>query len=306
MQDLNWNDVRVFLAVADAGQLGRAAQKLKLDPTTLGRRLKRLEQRLEVTLFERNKQGQALTEAGEALLAKAEGMAELARKIEDVSVLHSGLSGTLRLSVSEGFGSQFLTPYLKAFAKQHPALTIELVASSGFLSPSRREADIAVMLSRPKAGPVLCRKLSDYRLKLYASHSYLQQHGNPATLADLDRGHSFISYVPDLLYAPELNYLDDFHSGIEAQVRSSSINAQYKLVESGAGIGVLPCFIADRSTGLSAVCPEKFIERSLWIVTHRDTQTLAKVRAGKDWLRQCVTQGRERLLPVPASSAVDR
>src|SRR5688572_9776801 len=137
MQDLNWNDVRVFLAVADAGQIGRAAQALKLDPTTLGRRLKRLEQRLEVTLFERTREGQVLTEAGESLLAKAEGMAELARLIDEVAISHSGLSGTLRLSVSEGFGSQFLTPYLNAFAVQNPALKIELVANSGFLSPSR-------------------------------------------------------------------------------------------------------------------------------------------------------------------------
>jgi DNA-binding transcriptional LysR family regulator len=297
MQELNWNDVRVFLAVADAGQIGRAAQKLKLDPTTLGRRLKRLEQRLEVTLFERTRNGQVLTEAGEALLAKAEGMAELARMIDEVAVSHSGLSGTLRLSVSEGFGSQFLTPYLSSFAKQHPALTIELVANSGFLSPSRREADIAVMLSRPKAGPVLCRKLSDYRLKLYASHSYLDQHGTPESPADLEQGHNLVSYVPDLLYAPELNYLDDFHAGIEAQIRSSSINAQHQLVESGAGIGVLPCFIAERSNNLRVVCPEKAIERSFWIVTHRDTQNLAKVRAGKEWLAHCVTHGRERLLP---------
>ena len=297
MQDLNWNDVRVFLAVADAGQLGRAAQKLKLDPTTLGRRLKRLEQRLEVTLFERTRSGQVLTEAGEALLTQAEGMAELAHRIDEAAVSHSGISGTLRLSVSEGFGSQFLTPYLHSFAQQHPALTIELVGNSGFLSPSRREADIAVMLSRPKAGPVLCKKLSDYRLKLYASRSYLEQHGTPETPTDLQQGHTLVSYVPDLLYAPELNYLDDFHAGLEAQIRSSSINAQHRLVEAGAGIGVLPCFIADKSTNLVVVCPEKIVERNFWIITHRDTQGLSKVRAGKEWLAECVRQGRQRLMP---------
>ncbi len=297
MQDLNWNDVRVFLAVADAGQIGRAAQSLKLDPTTLGRRLKRLEQRLEVTLFERTREGQVLTEAGEALLSKAEGMAELARMIDEVAVSHSGLSGTLRLSVSEGFGSQFLTPYLKEFSASHPALTIELVANSGFLSPSRREADIAVMLSRPKAGPVLSRKLSDYRLKLYASKSYIDQRGMPETPAELATGHTLVSYVPDLLYAPELNYLDDFHAGLEAKIRSSSINAQHRLVVGGAGVGVLPCFIAEGSSNLKVVCPQRAIQRSFWIVTHRDTQNLARVKAGKEWLLQCVSLGRERLLP---------
>lgn len=298
MHDLNWNDVRVFLAVAHAGQIGRAAQTMKLDPTTLGRRLKRLEQRLEVTLFERTREGQVLTEAGELLLTKAEGMAELARLIDDTAVSHSGLSGTLRISVSEGFGSQFLTPYLGKFADAHPALTIELVANSGFLSPSRREADISVMLSRPKAGPVLCRKLSDYRLKLYASKSYLEKYPRPQAPADLQHGHTLISYVPDLLYAPELNYLDDFHAGLTAQIRSSSINAQFRLVEEGAGIGVLPCFIAEKSLNLEAVCPEMAIERTFWIVTHRDTQNLAKVKAGKEWLLQSVLDGKDQLNPV--------
>ena len=103
MQDLNWNDIRVFLAVARTGQVGRAARMLKLDPTTLSRRIKRLEGSLEQTLFERTRDGQTLTEAGEALLAKAEPMEASARQIEDERNPDLGLSGTLRLSVSEGF-----------------------------------------------------------------------------------------------------------------------------------------------------------------------------------------------------------
>ena len=291
MHDLNWNDIRVFLAVAEAGQIGRAAQALRLDPTTLGRRIRRLEQRLEMTLFERTRDGQVLTEAGESLLAKAEGMADLVRLIDDGPTSKTGLSGSLRLSVSEGFGSQFLTPYVKEFAASHPGLTIELVANSGFLSPSKREADIAVMLSRPKAGPVLSKKLADYDLRLYASNDYLAEFGTPSIPGDLAQDHVLISYVPDLLYAPELNYLNDFHAGLEAQVRSSSINAQHRLIEESVGIGVLPCFIGERSPKLVAVCPDKAISRSFWVITHRDTQNLAKVRAGKKWLSECVAKG---------------
>jgi DNA-binding transcriptional LysR family regulator len=297
MQDLNWNDIRVFLAVARVGQVGRAARMLKLDPTTLSRRIKRLEGSLEQTLFERTRDGQTLTEAGEALLAKAEPMEASARQIEDERNPDLGLSGTLRLSVSEGFGSQFLAPYLGDFAQLHPNLTIELVANSGFLSPSRREADIAVMLSRPKAGPVISRKLSDYSLRLYASAEYLERNGTPTKPADLAHGHPLVSYVPDLLYAPELNYLDDFHSGLGAQIRSSSINAQHRLIAEGAGVGVLPCFIAEADERLQPVCGTSLITRSFWIVTHRDTQGLARVRAGKEWLLRSVFVGRGRLLP---------
>ncbi|AKQ41674.1 transcriptional regulator, LysR family [Aurantiacibacter atlanticus] len=295
MQEMNWNDIRVFHAVARAGQISRAAAILKVDPTTLGRRLRRLERHLEVTLFERTREGQTLTEAGEMLMLKAEAMAEAARHIDEVPSLKSGLTGSLRISVSEGFGSQFLTPYVEEFARDHPNLVIELVANSGFLSPSRREADIAVMLSRPKAGPVLCSKLADYQLMLYASSDYLARNGKPSSPAELATKHTLISYVPDLLYAPELNYLDDFHSGLAAQIRSSSINAQHRLIAEGAGIGVLPRFIARQTDELQSVCPDYAITRSFWLVTHRDTQNLARVRAGMEWLADCVKAGRGRL-----------
>jgi len=297
MQALNWNDIRVFLAVAEAGQIGRAARALRLDPTTLGRRLRRLERQLEMTLFERTREGQTLTEAGESLLAKAEAMAQAARSIDAVQSRQTGLGGSLRLSVSEGFGSQFLTLHLADFARAHPNLSIELVANSGFLSPSKREADIAVMLSRPKAGPVICRKLADYSLTLYASRAYLHAHGTPQHPRDLARGHTLVSYIPDLLYAPELNYLDEFHAGLMAHVRSSSINAQNRLIEEGVGIGVLPRFIGDRGAGLVPVCPDRSIARSFWIVTHRDTHNLARVRIARDWLLDCVRMGRKVLMP---------
>lgn len=303
MLDLNWNDLRVFLAVAQAGQIARAASALKVDPTTLGRRLRRLESELEVALFERTRDGQVLTEAGEALLEKAETMARAARAITESAAISSGVSGNLRISVSEGFGTQFLTRYLGAFSAAHPALTVDLAANSGYLSPSKREADIAVMLSRPKAGPVLSRKLSDYRLQLYASHAYLARYGAPREPRDLARGHHLVGYVPDLVYAPELNYLDEFHTGLEAHIRSPSINAQARLIAEGAGIGVLPCFIGDMTEHLVSVCPNRSILRTFWIVTHRDTQNLARVRAGKDWLLECVRTGHARLLPPEPENA---
>jgi DNA-binding transcriptional LysR family regulator len=203
----------------------------------------------------------------------------------------------LRISVSEGFGSKFLTRYVKDFGAVHPALTLDLVANSGFLSPSKREADIAVMLSRPKAGPVLSRKLADYKLKLYASTEYLQAVGAPASLRDLRKDHTLVGYVPDLVYAPELNYLGEFESGLAARIRSSSINAQLELLIAGVGIGVLPCFIGDLATDLIAILPEHSIIRSFWLVTHRDTQNLMRVKAGKEWLLHCVREGKAHLFP---------
>lgn len=294
---MNWNDLQAFLAIAQAGQLAKAAAAMRVDATTMGRRLRRLESQLGATLFEQTRQGQVLTEAGEALLARVEEMASAAAAIgEGPDAATSGIGGTLRLSVSEGFGTWFLAEHIPAFAQQHPQLTVDLAASSGFLSPSKREVDIAVMLSRPKAGPVLARKLSDYTLRLYGSADYLREYGQPAVPGDLAQGHRLIGYVPDLIYAPELRYLDEFHPALVTRTRSTSINAQHRLIAAGGGIGVLPCFIGDRDEQLVPVIPGKRITRSFWLVTHKDNHQLARIKAGKEWLFDLVQRQRHILI----------
>jgi len=297
MQSIAWDDIRAFVAVAHAGQIGSASKALGQDATTTGRKIRRLEQCLGITVFERTRNGQVLTEAGEELLVRAEAMARAAQDIGDVSSPGAGLAGTLRISVSEGFGSQFLSRHLGRFARAHPNLVVDLVANSGFLNPSKREADLAVMLSRPRTGPVLCRKLADYRLRLYASAQYIAENGSIETISALGNGHTLIGYVPDLVYAPELNFLDEFGFAMTAHIRSSSINAQHRLIAEGAGIGALPCFIADRDPSLRAICPDQWIVRSFWIVTHRETQNLARVKLAKEWLLESVQLGRGQLMP---------
>lgn len=299
MQGMDWSDLQVFLAIARTGQMGRAGAALGVDPTTTSRRLRRLEAALGETLFEQTREGQVLTEAGERLLAKVEAMAQAATAIREGGPANASglLSGTLRISASEGFGSWFLAAHVPDFVRAHPALTLDLVANSGFLSLSKREADIAVMLSRPKAGPVIARKLSDYSLRLYAGQSYLDHAGAPQSPADLLKGHSLVGYIPDLLYAPELRYLDELQTGLAPALRSSSINAQHHLIAAGAGIGVLPCFMGDADPALVPVLPERRITRSFWLVTHKDTHQLARVRAGRDWILGVVQRHRGQLLP---------
>lgn len=298
MQLNDWSDYQAFLAIARAGQIGRAAATVRVDATTMGRRLRRLEARLGATLFEQTREGQVLTEAGEALLAAVEAMDRAAGQIP-ASGAGGGLTGNLRVSTSEGFGSAFLVRYLHRFGHAHPGLTIDLVASSGFLSPSKREADIAIMLSRPQAGPVVSRKLSDYALRLYASAAYLRERGTPRAPADLAEGHHLVGYVPDLLYAPELGYLDEVHPGLRPGLRSSSINAQHRLIANGAGIGVLPCFMTEPRDGLVPVLSDVQILRSLWVVTHRDTRSLARISAFQHWLDRTVRENQHVLLGLP-------
>lgn len=298
---MDWSDLQVFLAIAQTGQLGRAGSALQVNATTVSRRLRRLEATVGANLFEQTREGQVLTEAGEALLLRVERMSRAAAEIGQGAEGRSAtISGTLRISVAEGFGSWVLARHLPEFARAHPGLTIDLVANSGFLSMTKREADIAVMLSRPKAGPVIAGKLSDYALGLYASQSYLASAGIPQRGADLLAGHNLIGYIPDLLYAPELRYLDEIHPGLTPRLRSSSINAQHQLIAGGAGIGVLPCFIGNADPALSPVLPAKRIFRAFWLVTHKDTHQLARVQAGKEWIASMTEQCRDLLLPKQA------
>ncbi|HUH48910.1 MAG TPA: LysR family transcriptional regulator, partial [Mycoplana sp.] len=159
MQAMHWDDLRYFLAVARTGLLSRAAAALGVDATTIGRRLRRLEKALGQTLFEQTREGQTLTEAGEQLLLKAEGMERHVREIEASPEAGQHLAGSIRVSVSEGFGTWFVAHHLSSFAAAHPRLLIDLVASSGFLNPSRREADVAILLARPRKGPLYTKKL---------------------------------------------------------------------------------------------------------------------------------------------------
>ena len=297
MQADDWSDFQAFLAVARTGQLARAAKTMHVDATTIGRRIRRLEARIGQTLFEQTREGQVLTEAGDAVLARVEDMAAAAAGIAQGRQHDGGLSGTLRVGVPEGFGTWFLAQYLPAFAALHPQLTVELVANSSYLSLSKREADVAVFLSRPRAGPLIAQRLTGYALKLYAAPGYVDERGMPAGPADLAAGHVLVGYIPDLLYAPELRYLDEIHAGLAANIRSSSINAQHKLLAAGAGIGVLPCFIGDADPALVPVLDDKVIQRNFWLVTHKDTQQLAKVREFNAWLRRTVQLHRRRLMP---------
>jgi DNA-binding transcriptional LysR family regulator len=298
MQLIDWNDYQAFILVAQSGQISKAAKKMRVDATTVGRRIRRLETRLGTTLFEQTREGQSLTEAGEKLLNSIEIMASAAEAGVQEQRTSKGPSGQLRISVAEGFGSWFLTRHVNEFALSYPNIRLDLVASSGFLSPSKREADIAVVLSRPRAGHVIAQKLATYALKLYASKPYIEKRGQPQRLEELKARHELVGYIPDLLYAPELNYLDEVQPGLTPRIRSSSINAQHQLVAAGVGIGVLPCFIGDADPNLNVVLPHVKIERHFWLVTHKDNRTLERVKAGKGWLLKIVRQEAVLLNPL--------
>jgi DNA-binding transcriptional LysR family regulator len=281
---VNWDDLRIFLSVARDGTLAQAGARLHVDPTTVARRIQRLERALATTLFEHTASGHVLTARGNALLAQAQAMEESVTAATEGGSTESGAThGTIRISVSEGFGNGIIAPHLHEFAALYPEIAIELVASTGFLNPSRREADIAIMLARPKSGPLIVRKLADYRLGLYGTGENL-----PQSLADVNR-HRLVGYVPDLIYSPELRYLDEVFGTPIATLASTSVIAQGHLVRSGAGIGILPCFIGGEDSAFKRLLPDDIdFARAFWLVVHRDMRGITRIRVFIDWLDQLV------------------
>ena len=293
---MNWDDLRVFLALARSGTLAGAARAAGQDATTVARRIARLELALGLTLFEHGATGQTLTEGGHRLLAQAEAMEAGARAVQQRAEAGAGLGGTIRVSVSEGFGTGFVAPRLASFAQRHPGVAVDLIASTGFLNPSRREADVAIMLARPKGGPLIAAKLTDYRLGAYASEGFLAEHGAPAGI-DALIGSPLVGYVPDLIFAPELRYLAEIDERLDPAIRSSSITAQARLIASGAGCGVVPCFIGDTIPELRRVLVDAVsIQRSFWLVVHRDMRRVARIEAFITWLRDEVARAQPLLM----------
>jgi DNA-binding transcriptional LysR family regulator len=280
LADFDWNDLRSFLAIARSGRLTVAAARLQLDHSTLSRRIAGLEHALKAKLFDRSPSGYTLTEQGQRLMPIAEEMERLAIGAEErVGGTAASVEGAVRIGSPEGFGSYFLAPRVARLKGRHPGLTVQLVAASAVFSLSKRDADVVVSVSRPPAGRLLVSKLIDYDLALYAAPSYLAAHPEIRSTADLSR-HCFVSYIGDLLNFPELDFLQHVAPGGGTALESSNLVAQLRATLGGAGLCVLPAFLAAEEKDLVRVLPEEVsLTRSLWLIVHQDLSELARIKA---------------------------
>jgi DNA-binding transcriptional LysR family regulator len=297
-QIFDWDLLQSFLAVARAGRLTVAAKRLGVDHSTLSRRLAALEAALGAKLFDRALSGYSLTHQGEDLLVRAEAMESTALAIQsDVGQERARVSGTVRIGTPDGFGTAFLAPVIHELTAAQPALQIDLVATPFGFSLSKREADIAVSLSRPAEGRLHVRKLTDYRLGLYAAAAAPEAWRQPRHLEDAARL-PFISYIDDLLYTPELDYAPAALKTVEPRLRSSTVVAQHQACAAGAGLCILPCFLADADTRLVRVLPEAVnLLRSFWMIVHSDMRDLARIRVTGDFIAGAVHRAAARFTP---------
>jgi DNA-binding transcriptional LysR family regulator len=281
---MDWDNIRIFLSVARAGQFSAAAWQLRIDNGTVGRRINALEKSLGVRLFDRQTTGSVLTAAGDRLYKAAEEVeAQLLRAQSDLSRSDVELSGTVRIAAPDGFTTLFLCSRLGLFKTRYPSLTVQLVPMSRTFSLSKREADLAITIEKPEEGRLSVRKLIDYSLHFYAAKTYLAEHGIPQRLEDLEH-HCLITYVQDLIFADQLNFMPELYGPTYRRLECSTAVGQLEAVRGGAGIGILHDYAAYRDERLQIVLPGTVFERSYWIVTHLDMRELSRVRAMAEFI----------------------
>ena len=288
---MNWDDVRIFLAVARAGQLLAAGRRLGLNHATVARRVSALEAALKTRLLDRRTNGCVPTPAGERFLASAEVMEAEMLAATAATDADLDVSGTVRIGAPDGFGVAFLAPRLGELTARHPGLTVQLVPAPRSVSLSRREADIAVTVERPEHGRLVAKKLVDYTLGLFAHSLYLQRHGVPQTPSDL-RHHQLVGYVEDLVFSPALAYAGEVARDWQARFEIASALGQTEAVRAGAGIGILHSFIARRDPELVPVLPDRLIRRAYWLVYHETSREQRPVQVVADFVAGIVSAER--------------
>ena len=288
---MNWDDLRFFLAVAGAGSLSGAGQQLGVNTTTVLRRVASLEDDLGARLFERERTGYRLTAAGERLALP-----------RDFAAAGSGNEGTVRLAASEVLAASLIAAELPAFREAHPGLELELVTDPRGVSGGAprigsplRDVDVALRAARPTQGDMLMRKVGDMAYGLYASPSYIVEHGRPAQMQDL-AAHEMIGFPRAETPLGPVWWMSRAEKNARVTFRSSSAAARMEAARSGLGLTALPCILADHDAGLERVLgPDLLGGLELWLMARNDLAQLAHVRAVMEFLVEAVKRRRSQL-----------
>ncbi|MCR9126114.1 MAG: LysR family transcriptional regulator [Rhodobacteraceae bacterium] len=269
---VDWDDLKVFLAVARDQSLSGAGKRLRRDPATVGRKIARLERDAGTVLFIKSPQGYALSAEGARLVEYAEQAEQAMRAgLEALTGPGEALSGQIRVGAPDGCANYLLPQVCACIARDNPALDIQIVALPRVVNLSRREADMAIAVSPPSAGQLQVQKVTDYHLHLVASQSYLAQTGAIERIGDL-RGRPMIGYIPDMIYDTELDYLAEL--GVtRVALASNSVPVQLRWAGLGAGLCMAHDFALPAHPDLCRVLTDAVhLRRSFYLVRHRSDQ----------------------------------
>lgn len=274
---MDWDDMRVFLAVARGESLSRAGRVLRLDPATVGRRVARLEERLAARLFARSPQGYALSDAGQRLmvhaLAAEQAMSGAAAALGGEA---GRLTGQLRIGAPDGCANYLLPQVVAAICDENPGLEVQIVALPRVFNLSKREADMAIAVSPPAAGRLTVQKITDYHLHLAAARGYLARSGAIRARADL-KGHRMIGYIPDMIFDSELDYLTELGTP-SPPLASNSVSVQLNWVRQGAGVAVVHDFALPSAPEVRRILTSDIsLTRAFYLIRHIDDRRVERL-----------------------------
>lgn len=285
---MQWDDLRYYLELARTGRLSHAGERLNVDHTTVARRIENLEKSVGCKLFEQDRRGYRLSEAGHRLLSHAESIENIiAIASEELSGAKQHVGGVVRIGAPEGFGSLFLAPRLNTLLEANPGLDVQLISLPRFANLAAHEADMIVTLDPPQGGRYVTAKLTDFTYGLYASREYLNQVPPIRSAADL-ADKAFIGYIEDYQPSAQWRYLEELHPGLKQRFAASGMLSQVQAVRSGLGIAVLAHYLVD-DPNIQAVLPDQAVwKRTFWLATHADWWRLRRVQTVWRYIRSCV------------------
>jgi molybdate transport repressor ModE-like protein len=289
IERIDWDDLRIFLDVARVGSLTQAARALKVDHSTVSRRLTRLEHAIGATLFKRGRGGVTLTEMGLAVMRRAEELAAGIRHLR-ADVSGSTAAGLVRLATMEGIASLWLTPRLHALQARAPDVQLELVTSSQQVRVNRREADLFLSFFRPTGRNLISSQLGGFTTHLWASPEYLRRAGAPKSADDLGR-HSFVGYIEEFVLLDAVRWLEELVPDPRLVFTSNSMISQLGAARGGLGIVCLPSFSGADQVGLVKVLPNTLMgRRELWLTAHSDLAGSPRIKAVTDTLQDLIAR----------------
>ncbi len=280
---LDWEDVRYFLALSRSGTLSGAARMLRVNHATVARRVGALEATLGKVLFDRRADGYGLTPNGEAVLDIAVAMERSALALPE-SLEEKAFHGTVRLTTVGSLANYLLVDRLAMFARQHPGITLEVLTDIRVMSLARREADIALRLGRPKDSDLVGRNLASVHYGFYIARD----------LTEGDACARFITSEADNAGITEAAWLVKRLESRSISFRSNSIEAQAAAARAGFGIVMLPRYMGDRDSGLREVHPmEPHPPRQLWLLSPRELNQVHRVRLVLDAIAEIITENKD-------------
>ena len=277
----DWEDLRYFVAFSQEQSLAKAARHLKVDHATVARRIASLEQSLELKLVDRRPRAYVLTADGERIAERGKRMQEESFAVERMSIGgQEVVSGEVVISAPPSLANSVIAPQLGRLRAQYPAVHVRLIADTRNVSLIRREADIAVRLSRPAEADLVARKIGEVPFALYALPDYLASH--------VPEDYEFIGYDDSMDGSAQQIWLDTQARSRPVVLRSNSLDVQATAARAGVGVAALPYFLGDWDERLCIVeGTGEPLTREVWISIHNDVRHAPAIRSVMQFVASC-------------------